>query len=373
VRRSGITGVSNPIHVNRAPPPVGSAREERAANSCRRTDAFAVADHQIAHVYVARPEPGEVAQVLRSLPGVEQVLDEDGKRRGDHPRSGELIAISDARSWFTYYHFLDDDHAPDYARTVDIHRKPGYDPVELLVDPTLRVPKLRIAARLAQKALGMRYLMDVISLDATLVRGSRLPTDRLEDDPYPPPPDLVVRRFVAGEVKSLLLEHVFGAVNRLRIRRHDTRELRSTAAARLPEAPAWLKTASRSTGIADHDLYLLMSAVARHVGKDRSPSPIGTWPGGSRQDGIRDWMLDQAVRVPALREHLRRAMSLRLTVCSAADIGNSSPVIAPRCARSPRYAGGRGGRSVEHAGGLEAVAHRNPIRRAVTRRRGISL
>ena len=183
------------------------------------SDAFAVADHQIAHVYVARPElVGEVAQMLRSLPGVEQVLDEEGKRAAglDHPRSGELIAISDARSWFTYYHFLDDDHAPDYARTVDIHRKPGYDPVELFVDPKLRVPKLRIAARLAQKALGIRYLMDVISLDATLVRGSHgRPTDRPEVGPLfiTSMPDLVSTGPVAaGEVKSLLLEHIFGAV-----------------------------------------------------------------------------------------------------------------------------------------------------------------
>jgi hypothetical protein len=183
------------------------------------SDAFAVADHQIAHVYVARPEiVGEVAQMLRSLPGVEQVLDDEGKRAAglDHPRSGELVAISDARSWFTYYHFLDDDRAPDYARTVDIHRKPGYDPVELFVDPKLNVPKLRIAARLAQKALGMRYLMDVISLDAALVRGSHgRPTDRPEDGPLfiTSMPDLVnTGPVAAGEVKSLLLEHVFGAV-----------------------------------------------------------------------------------------------------------------------------------------------------------------
>jgi hypothetical protein len=83
------------------------------------------------------------------------VLDEEGKRALglDHPRSGELIAISDARSWFTYYHFLDDDRAPDYARTVDIHRKPGYDPVGSSSSTRLRVPKLRIAARLARRSL----------------------------------------------------------------------------------------------------------------------------------------------------------------------------------------------------------------------------
>ncbi len=219
----GITEVSNPIHVNRALRRAGwlRVREERGREQLDpgASDAFAVADHQIAHVYVARPELVDgVAQMLRSLPGVEQVLDEEGKRAAglDHPRSGELVAIADARSWFTYYHFLDDDRAPDYARTVDIHRKPGYDPVELFVDPKLRVPKLRIAARLAQKALGMRYLMDVISLDAALVRGSHgRPTDRSEHGPLfiTSMPDLVSSGPVAaGEVKSLLLEHVFGAV-----------------------------------------------------------------------------------------------------------------------------------------------------------------
>ena len=134
-----------------------------------------------------RPElVDKVADLLRSLPGVERVLDEAGKREIglDHPRSGELVAISRADSWFTYYHFLDDARAPDYARTVDIHRKPGYDPVELFIDPALPLAKLRIALRLAQKKLGMRYLMDVISLDATLVKGSHgRPTDRADEGP----------------------------------------------------------------------------------------------------------------------------------------------------------------------------------------------
>jgi hypothetical protein len=182
------------------------------------SDAFAVADHQLAHVYVARPElVPEVARLLRGLAGVERVLDEAGKRELglDHPRSGELVAIARADSWFTYYHFLDDARAPDYARTVDIHRKPGYDPVELFIDPQLSLAKLRIAARLAQKMLGMRYLMDVISLDATLVKGSHgRPTDRPEDGPLfiTSRPDLLQRGPVAAtDVKRLMLDHVFGA------------------------------------------------------------------------------------------------------------------------------------------------------------------
>ncbi|MEQ1765974.1 MAG: nucleotide pyrophosphatase/phosphodiesterase family protein, partial [Methylotenera sp.] len=175
----GITEVNRPIHINRALRQAGwlQVRNElgRELLDAGASAAFAVADHQIAHIYISHKELiNDVANLLRSLPGVEQVLDETGKQALglDHPRSGELIVIAKADSWFTYYHFYDDDKAPDYARTVDIHRKPGYDPVELLIDPALKLPKLRIAARLAQKKLGMRYLMDVISLDASLIKGS---------------------------------------------------------------------------------------------------------------------------------------------------------------------------------------------------------
>lgn len=216
----GITEVSRPVHINRALRQAGwlkvrveQGREQLDAGA---SDAFAVADHQLAHVYVARPELiPDVAACLRKLPGVEQVLDENGKRAAglDHPRSGELVAVSAADSWFTYYHFLDDAHAPDFARTVDIHRKPGYDPVELLVDPRIALPKLAIATRLARKMLGMRYLMDVISLDATIIKGSHgRPTDRPEDGPLfiTSAPELLSEGAVpATAVKQLLLDHIF--------------------------------------------------------------------------------------------------------------------------------------------------------------------
>jgi predicted AlkP superfamily pyrophosphatase or phosphodiesterase len=218
----GITEVSRPVHINRALRRAGwlVVREElgREQLDAGASQAFAVADHQVAHVYVARPElVPEVAALLRELPGVERVLDAQGKREAglDHPRSGELVAVSDAQSWFTYYHFLDDERAPDYARTVDIHRKPGYDPAELFVDPQLKAAKLRIGLRLAQKILGMRYLMDVIPLDATLVRGSHgRPTDRAEEGPLliTSEPELLREGPVAAtEVRDLLLAHVFGA------------------------------------------------------------------------------------------------------------------------------------------------------------------
>ena len=137
--------------------------------------AFAVVDHQIAHVYVNdRTRIEVVKRLLEAVDGVERVLDEAGKKEMhlDHARSGELVVIAKPQAWFTYYYWLDESRAPDFARTVDIHRKPGYDPAELFLDPNLTAPKLKIARTLLQKKLGFRYLMDVIPLDASLVKGS---------------------------------------------------------------------------------------------------------------------------------------------------------------------------------------------------------
>ena len=170
----------------------------------------------MAHVYVRQPHlVAEVKALLEKLPGVETVLDDDGKRAWalDHPRAGELVAISEADRWFTYYHWLDDARAPDFARTVDIHRKPGYDPVELFLDPALRLPALKIGWTLLKKTLGFRYLMDVIPLDASLVRGSH---GRRPDDPSTGPllvtsePDLLpAEPLTALDVKDVILRHVF--------------------------------------------------------------------------------------------------------------------------------------------------------------------
>ncbi|MEI2678840.1 MAG: nucleotide pyrophosphatase/phosphodiesterase family protein [Burkholderiaceae bacterium] len=218
----GITEVSRPVHINRALREAGwlkvrleQGREQLDAGA---SDAFAVADHQLAHVYVARPELlPEVAACLAALPGVERVLDDAGKQAAglNHARAGELVAVARADSWFTYYHFLDDALAPDFARTVDIHRKPGYDPVELLIDPKIAFPRLAVASRLARKAMGMRYLMDVIGLDATVIKGSHgRPTDRPEDGPLflTTAPELIADGPVpATAVKQVLLDHVFGA------------------------------------------------------------------------------------------------------------------------------------------------------------------
>jgi len=146
---------------------------------------FAVADHQVAHIYVNDPTLlNEVRTVVENTPGVAQVWDAEGKRTAglDHSRAGDLVAVATPDAWFTYYYWLEDARAPDFARTVDIHRKPGYDPVELFIDPKIKFPKLRIARRLLQKKLGCRMLMDVVPLDATLVKGSHgaLPANRAE-------------------------------------------------------------------------------------------------------------------------------------------------------------------------------------------------
>ena len=175
----GITSVSKPVHLNRVLREAGliAIRNElgRELLDPGASKAFAVADHQVAHVYVNDPSKLETVRALiAAAPGVARVLDAAAKREAhlDHERSGELIALAQPDAWFTYYYWLDDARMPDFARTVDIHRKPGYDPVELFLDPKLAVPKLKIAGKLLRRKLGFRTLMDVIPTDATLVKGS---------------------------------------------------------------------------------------------------------------------------------------------------------------------------------------------------------
>jgi predicted AlkP superfamily pyrophosphatase or phosphodiesterase len=175
----GLVEVSRPVHLNRVFREKGwlTIKSELGLEllDAGNSSVFAVADHQVAHIYVRDPARiPEVRRTLEETSGVAEVLEPEqqielGLR---HARAGDLIAISDADAWFTYYYWLEDALAPDFARCVDIHRKPGYDPVELFVDPTIPFPKLKIAGKLLQKKLGFRMLMDVIPLDASLVRGS---------------------------------------------------------------------------------------------------------------------------------------------------------------------------------------------------------
>jgi predicted AlkP superfamily pyrophosphatase or phosphodiesterase len=218
----GITPVSGAVHINRALRQTGFLRVRLELGleklDAGGSEAFAVADHQLAHVYVRRPERvPEVRDILAQLPGIETVLDDAGKRAVglDHPRSGELVAIAERDRWFSYYYWLDDARAPEFARTVEIHRKPGYDPVELFVDPTIRLPAVWAGWRVLQKTLGFRMLMDLIPLDTSLVKGSH---GRLTDDAGAGPlimssePDLLPERVHATDVKATILSHLFDEV-----------------------------------------------------------------------------------------------------------------------------------------------------------------
>jgi predicted AlkP superfamily pyrophosphatase or phosphodiesterase len=185
----GLCDVRTPVHLNRVLREHGliAIREELGLELLDpgASLAFAVADHQVAHIYVNDPASrNRVRALIEKTAGVDEVLDLAGKaaHKIDHSRAGDLVAIANRDAWFTYYYWLEDARAPDFARTVDIHRKPGYDPVELFLDPAIRIPALSVGWRLAKKALGFRMLMDVIPLDATLVKGSHGRADVPEDE-----------------------------------------------------------------------------------------------------------------------------------------------------------------------------------------------
>ena len=211
----GITPVQRPVHINRALRRAGLLEVFTQAGmeylDPWASRAFAVADHQIAHVYIADPaDTDRVCGVLASIGGVADVLGPVGKKEHglDHPRSGDLVAVAAPEAWFTYCHWLDDVRAPDFARTVDIHRKPGYDPAELHFDHTRRLVRLRAAAALARRRIGLRATLNVVSLDPSRVRGShgRLPSDQ-HDAPVFVCSDQSAATAViaAADVKALLL------------------------------------------------------------------------------------------------------------------------------------------------------------------------
>ncbi|GAA1009943.1 alkaline phosphatase family protein [Acrocarpospora pleiomorpha] len=210
----GIVDVSRPIDINRA------LREEGLLSVYRQAGmeyldpwtsrAFAVADHQLAHIYVRdESDTPAVRKLISALPGVDQVLDADGKAAFglDHSRAGELVAIADPDAWFTYYYWLNDAQAPDFARGVDIHRKPGYDPAELFLNPQDRWVKAKAGLALAKKELGFRYTMPVVPLDPSCVRGShgRLPDDPLDGPVLLSDASLDQGTYAATDVKDLLL------------------------------------------------------------------------------------------------------------------------------------------------------------------------
>jgi predicted AlkP superfamily pyrophosphatase or phosphodiesterase len=211
----GISPVSQPIHLNRI------FRKNqwlklRMENGRELLDAgaskvFAVADHQVAHIYCEASLKEEVKNVLQQTNGVESVLDEmQQKEQGIwHERSGDLVVTSKAGAWFTYYYWLHDQKAPDFARTVDIHKKPGYDPVEMFLNNQVGI-KFKVIWKLLLKKLGFRVLFDVISLDATRIKGSHGRTQVQDNEK----PVLIAvtnnkKHLKATEIKELLLSSVF--------------------------------------------------------------------------------------------------------------------------------------------------------------------
>jgi predicted AlkP superfamily pyrophosphatase or phosphodiesterase len=217
----GITNVDTPIHLNRIFRERGwlAIKDELGLEilDAGASKVFAVADHQVAHIYLNDASlEKSVREVLEKTSGMEKILGQAEKIAAgiEHSRAGDLICVAAENAWFTYYYWLDDARAPDFARTVDIHRKPGYDPVELFLDPKIPLVKLKIAWRLLQKKLGLRMLMDVIPLDATLVKGShgRRPADKKDWPVFitSQPEILGAKEIESTDVFQILLRH-FGA------------------------------------------------------------------------------------------------------------------------------------------------------------------
>ncbi len=187
----GITDVHRPVHLNRILRKEGwlSIRVERGLEvlDAGTSSAFAVADHQIAHVYLNDASLKlKVKKLLENTEGVAKVLvdEEITKANLEHQRSGDLVVIADQHSWFTYYYWLDDAKAPDFARMVDIHKKPGYDPVEMLTDPKDPFVMPKVLWKLAKKKMGFRTVLDIIPIDASLIKGSHGSVPESKDD-YP--------------------------------------------------------------------------------------------------------------------------------------------------------------------------------------------
>ncbi len=179
VSEYGLTDVSRAAHPNHVLREAGmlSVRHGPFGEmvDVMSSRAFAYCDHQVAQVYVPEAtDRDKVAALLEGLPEVAEVLGDEGKTRHGiaHSNAGELVLLAKPDAWFAYPYWLDEAKAPDFARTVDIHRKPGYDPCELFLDPQLSAPKLRVIRKVLAKKLGFRALVDATPLDAGLIKGS---------------------------------------------------------------------------------------------------------------------------------------------------------------------------------------------------------
>jgi len=214
----GIESVERPVYLNRILSEAGDLAVQVTSHGdlldVHRSRAFAVCDHQMAHVYIRDPQDrSRIRDVLAKVEGVDRIIgcDDLGSIGLNHRRSGELVLIAEQGCWFAYPWWEDARRAPDFARTVDIHRKPGYDPAELLLDPGLKFPKLKIAGKVMARKLGFRNLLDVISTDPSKIKGSH---GRIASDPDHGPTML---RSWSSSVNSLQATEVFGEiVNRVR-------------------------------------------------------------------------------------------------------------------------------------------------------------
>ena len=207
----GITNVHQPVHLNRVlrQHDLLGIRIERGLEllDAGASKAFAVADHQVAHIYINDASvTNKLRKIIEEVPGVELVLDKQAQKQYNinHERAGDLVVMAGEKSWFTYYFWMDDALAPDFARVVDIHKKPGYDPVEMFM-----TSKGRAAYKLLRKKAGLRYVMDVIPLDATLIKGSH---GRLEKNtsfhPVLITDDLYKDSVQAAEVYDVIWKHL---------------------------------------------------------------------------------------------------------------------------------------------------------------------
>ena len=213
----GISSVSKPIHLNRIFRNHGllktRSEQNRELLDAGASDAFAVSDHQVAHIYCKQEHKEKVYDILKKIDGVEEVLDvqEQKNRNVWHERSGSFMVIAKQDAWFTYYYWVDDKKAPDYARTVDIHNKPGYDPVEMFLDPKKTAIKLRVVGKLILKKLGFRMLFNFIPLDASLIKGShgRTNVNRLEK-PVLATKGNTTKKLKGIDVKNIILSAIIG-------------------------------------------------------------------------------------------------------------------------------------------------------------------
>ncbi len=215
VSEYGLAPVNRAVRINRLLRKAGLLAVTTNATGelldCGASRAFAVADHQIAHVYCSDDAAQSAARALLEADDAIEHVYGGGERAAiglDHERSGELVALAAPDAWFAYDYWLEAARRPDFARCVEIHKKPGYDPRELFFDPV--GGKLRAILALARKKLGLRYRMDPVPLDTSLVRGSHgRPAARAEEGPVIIGSDPAWRDEVHSQTDvAALLEHL---------------------------------------------------------------------------------------------------------------------------------------------------------------------